>query len=116
MTASQQQPTYLTLIRRYWETYLPSEVARMSPDDREPFFRSLATDVEEAIEAATTENLAASSRPGDSPAMKERRRATAAARAREEVLTEMVYLPKEPGTSDRTMPTSLPSSALPSTE
>ena len=107
---------YLSLIRRYWETYLPSEVAKMSPADREPFFQSLATDVEEAIEDATRENLRASSRPGDSPQLRERRKATAAARAREEVLAEMVYLPKEPGTAERTMPTSLQPSMLPSVE
>lgn len=107
---------YANLIERYWTTYLPSEVARMSPSDRAPFFLSLAADVAEAIEDATTENLRVTSKPTDSPAMTERRRAAAAARAREEVLTEMVYLPKEPGTASREMPSSLPSSMLPNTE
>lgn len=107
---------YLSLIRRYWETYLPSEVARMAPADREPFFHSLAADVEEAVEDLTAENLAASVLPTDDPVTKVRREATARSRAREEVLAEMVYLPKEKGTASRTLPTSLPSSMRPSEE
>lgn len=107
---------YESLIRRYWETYLPSEVAKMSETDRTPFFQSLAKDVEEAIEDATTENLAAARRPDDSPETVEKRRANAAARAREEVLTEMVYLPKEPGTETRELGAPLPTSMLPSVE
>lgn len=107
---------YESLIRRYWETYLPSEVARMAPADRAPFFKALAVDVEEAIEDATAENLAAATRPGDDATMRARREENAKARAREEVLAEMVYLPKEPGTTHREMPLSLPSSQLPSVE
>ena len=107
---------YLSLIRRYWETYLPSEIARMAPEDRDPFFQSLAADVEERIEDATTENLTASSHPGDSPTTLAKRETTARARAREEVLADLVYLPKEPGTTQREMPTSLPQSMLPSVE
>ena len=107
---------YAAMAERYWRTYLPSEVARMAPEDRTPFFESLGQDVADAIELATEENLAASSRPTDSPVMRERRRATAAARAREEVLADLVYLPKETGTADRTQATTLPSEMLPSEE
>ena len=107
---------YATMAERYWTTYLPSEVAKMAPEDRAPFFASLGQDVADAIEQATAENLAHSTKPTDSPVMREKRRAAAAARAREEVLADLVYLPKEPGTADRTLPVTLPSAMLPNGE
>ena len=75
--------------------------AQISPSDRAPFFEDLARQVEEAVTYLTADNLRAVSRPSDPPEMRARREAMARARAEEEALGELVYLPKEPGTEER---------------
>jgi hypothetical protein len=89
----------------YWRTYLPSQYATLDPTQRDEFFRDVATQTMESIEYLTADNLRAVSRPGDSPQLRARREGMARLKAEGEAMAEHVYLPKEPGTEDRDMPT-----------
>lgn len=92
---------------RYWETYRPTALRQIPQASRTEFFEAIAAEVELTIESLTVGNLRASSREADSPKQAERRKAMARARAEEEALAELVYLPKEQGTEGKTMPTAV---------
>lgn len=98
---------YASLAERYWETYRPSALRQIPQESRAEFFAAIGTEVEQTIESLTRSNLRSSSREADSPKQAERRAGMARARAEEETLAELVFLPKEPGTEGRTMPSSV---------
>src|SRR5438128_2378245 len=95
---------YSTLAHRYWQTYLPSQLATIPEADRDLYFRTLGEQVAQRVEEEMQEIWMNSTSPEDSPEVRAQRGQMAQLRARELVLEEMVYLPKEPGTEDRELP------------
>lgn len=93
---------YAKVAENYWRTYLPSQVATM--ENPTEFFQSLGTQVQDAIDYEQTEHQqAATSRLPENATYEQRVAAlTGAAKAAEEqALTELVFLPPEPGTEER---------------
>jgi hypothetical protein len=106
MTRTAQE--YAQQAQKHWATYLPSQYVKIPETGRETFFLAIGQDVVEAVELATEENLSRTRRPSDSPQTLARKEAMATARAEEEILQELVFLPPEPGTENRQVPISLP--------
>jgi hypothetical protein len=107
-TMARTAQEYAQQAQQHWATYLPSQYSMIPETDRESFFLAIGQDVVEAVELATEENLSTTRRQGDSPETLARKEAMATARAEEEVLHELVFLPSEPGTENRQVPISLP--------
>jgi hypothetical protein len=99
-----QPEDYATIALRYWTTYLPSQLATIPEPDRTTFFADLGRRVDELVEDLTEENLEGTLSPTDPPDLRPQRGRMAHERARETALAELVYLPKEPGTEDRELP------------
>lgn len=108
-TSNEVEPTmkYASVASRYWATYLPSRLETIPSEERQEFFTDLGRQVAEMVDYLTQDNLRASSRPNDPPELTRRRASMAQLRAEQEALAELVYLPKEPGTLAREMPTTL---------
>jgi len=94
---------YVSLARRYWETYLPSRVAAIPQTDRTEFFRSLGRQVAREVEELTP-SLAGQDPDNEQYLEKVGRLRNAEMRAEEQALAELVYLEKEPGTEDLELP------------
>lgn len=90
--------------RRYWQTYLPSQVETMSETDREKFFRSLAEQTLQAARAMADDVILAGLPEGASDADRARWIRGAMMSAESDAIRDMVLLPPEPGTEDRRMP------------
>lgn len=101
-------PEYAEQAQKHWATYRPSQYAKIPETDRAAFFLAIGQDVVEAVELATEENLSRTRQQDHSPQTVARKEAMASARAEEEVLQELVFLPPEPGTENRQVPISLP--------
>jgi hypothetical protein len=95
---------YARVAETYWQTFLPSQNAKIPPDQRQAFFQDLGRQVPEQVAYLAADSLRATSRATDPPVVRERRARMAELGAEEEALAELVYLPKEPGTDDRQMP------------
>lgn len=106
-TGVEPRMQYASTASRYWTTYLPRRLETIPVSERRAFFEDLGRQVAEMVDYLATDNLRASSRPYDPPELTRRRATMARMRAEEEALAELVYLPKERGTLDREMPTTL---------
>jgi hypothetical protein len=87
----------------YYQTYLPGRLAQIPPDQVEEFFSQLGRQVEEQIQVQIP-GLAGPDSEQEDYLSKVGRLTNARMRAEELVLSEMVFLPKEPGTEDLEMP------------
>lgn len=97
MTASR----YAQMAQRYWTTYLPTQTAQL--DDPTTFFQELGQTVAEQVETAaeqTVEPLTPQQAALELPMARKE--------AEEQTLTELVFLPKEPGTEELELPSSSP--------
>ncbi len=88
MTTTSQ---YATLLRRHWEEFRPQELAAMEDPDR--FFRTLGTQMGEAI-AAAEEDLEETLEPETDYQARVGQIQQIAATAREQVLREMLPPPE----------------------
>lgn len=93
---------YATLLRRHWEEFRPRELAAM--EDPEKFFRTLGTQMGEAI-AAAEEDLEEALEPETEYQARVGQMAQISATAREQVLREM--LPPSEDAEDQAAPLSL---------
>ncbi len=99
---------YARIAERHWRTYLPSQVAALTPEQQTEFFLSKGTEVAETVEYLTEQNEEAS-RPSETetPLARTRRLGMAQSRAEEEALRELIFdVTKEPGTEHREPPLS----------
>ena len=95
---------YEDLVRTYWKTYRPAEVARMGSSGLEAFVEEKAEEIEEALQDRA-EELAPPLRDGMPLMERVGEMKQARFEARSEVLQELVYgVPKEPGTEMKDMP------------
>jgi hypothetical protein len=97
---------YGRIARRYWETYLPSRVAAIPPEQRETFFTEMGDQVASEI-ATQTPGLVQDQDETDYLSMVGAQ-GRARKQAEEMVLGESVYLPPEPGTEDLETAADLP--------
>ena len=96
---------YAEIAERYWRTFLPSRYRTLdTTEKRTAFFTSLTAQVVDAVGYLTEDNFRASSRTTDDPLTRQRKLTMAHSRAEQEALGELVYLPKERGTTDRDLP------------
>jgi hypothetical protein len=82
------------LAQNHWKTYLPSRYSRIP--DPENYFSTFGEEIEEQIETRTAA-LAGDDQPGEGALAKTGRLTAARQQAREQILTEQVLLPAEPG-------------------
>lgn len=95
---------YEDLVRTFWRTYRPSEVAEMGNAGLEEFAREKSEEIVEAI-FDLAEDLAPPMREGISLAERVGQMKQARFEARAQVLQEMVYgMEKEAGTERKDMP------------
>lgn len=92
---------YVTLARRYWETYRPQELSAM--EDPEKFFTELGKEVDETV-TSQTQALLAARIPAGGPEEQAGLIAQARQMAEERALAELVFLPPEPGRERQEMP------------
>ena len=96
---------YEDLVRTFWRTYRPSQVAKMPTNAAlEEFVRQRSEEIMEAINELTDE-WAPPLREGTDVVERAYELRSVRMRARERVLHEMVYgMEKEPGTETKDMP------------
>lgn len=89
-----------TEAERYWKTYLPSQYETIEDEPRSEFFRRLAAQVTEQVDAAMEKYK----QPSTSSSIELTRAYQGAREAAQEIaLTDLVFLPPEPGMEDRRM-------------
>ena len=97
---------YARTARRYWETYLPSQVAELT--DPTAFFLDLGEQVAEQVEQTTSELLRPQAGREVTSAARVGEILAAKRQAEELAMSDLVYLPKEPGTERREVPSVRP--------
>ena len=97
---------YARTARNYWETYLPSQVAELT--DPTVFFDDLGMQVQEQVEQTMSELMRPQAGRPLTPLERVGEALAAKRQAEELAMSDLVYLPKEPGTERREVPSVRP--------